>query len=114
MNCFLVVLLGTKGAIYALLLTEGLLAVVTGWQSREDFSAKNFFSGLFRYLLLASIMGAVVFWVGLRLPQTIATTGLLIVLGCAVYGVSLVLIRDPNVIYLLKQIFGKGAINRGQ
>ena len=114
LNCFLVVLLGTKGAIYALLLTEGLLAVVTGWQSREDFSAKNFFSGLFRYLLLASIMGAVVFWVGLRLPQTIATTGLLIVLGCAVYGVSLVLIRDPNVIYLLKQIFGKGAINRGQ
>ncbi len=111
-NYVFVFWLGTKGAIFALFLTEGILAVIAGWLARQSYSIGRFLKSLIRYLVLSTIMGGVIFLAGQRLPKTIWATALLIGFGCVVYVVGLVLSRDSNLLYVLNQIFRKGSVNR--
>lgn len=94
------VILGTETSILLLLL----------WMSRGKIHLSRLAGSVIKYGLLSLLMGGAVACLGQRMPPVLTTTLLQCVLGVGLYGAALLLLRDSNVLFMLKTL--KGARRR--
>ncbi len=104
LNFVLVSMIGTRGAILALFVTELFFVLVGGWMARNAFSKVLLIKRLLLYMALAALMGVIVFKVGQWLPQTMGATILMIGIGGTVYLTELLLVREQNLLYLFAML----------
>lgn len=90
------------GALIATVISEFTNMIIMMFFARAFFDMKFFLRDFIKYIFFGVIMGAIIYYIGLVLEPKMLTTLLQIGIGVLFYGVSLLLVRDKNMIMILR------------
>lgn len=102
-NLFLINMLGALGAAIGSVLAECSILLILIYYSRDVLSLTGIVKGVARYGGAAALMGVITWGIGLLLKTTVACLLLQTLVGVLTYGIILTIIKDPFLIFVLKQ-----------
>lgn len=108
LNLILIHFLDAVGASIATIFAELSVTMVQIWYVRNQLPLRDCFVSIFRYLLLGLIMLGTVWGIGKMLPDGVVSLCIMIVVGMLVYGLGLIISKDP-ILYLGLSMFEKKA-----
>ena len=95
LNLFLIRAFAARGAAIASVVAELVVSAVQLYFVRREIRVLSVLKLLLRYGILAAIMGGVGYAVSLYAPQGILGIALIVLPCVALYGILLLLTRDP-------------------
>lgn len=108
LNLILIHFLDAVGASIATVFAELSVTMVQIWYVRNQLPLQECFVSIFRYLLLGLIMLGTVWGIGKILPDGVVSLGIMVAAGMLVYGLGLIISKDP-ILYLGLRMFKKKA-----
>ena len=103
-NIILIPKFQAYGALIATVMSEYTNMLIMMFFAREFFDMKSFLQSFAKYVLLGIFMGVITYSIGLVLEPKMLTTFLQILVGVLVYCVSLLLVRDKNMLLFLRMV----------
>jgi O-antigen/teichoic acid export membrane protein len=95
LNLFLIRAFAARGAAIASVVAELVVSAVQFYFVRREIRVISVLKLLFRYGIFAAIMGGVGYTVSLYAPQGILGIALIVLPCVAIYGILLLVTRDP-------------------
>ncbi|WP_308557606.1 flippase [uncultured Lactobacillus sp.] len=105
LNIPLIHLWGLNGAMWSTVISETAVTLYQLWAVRHLLSFKRLFHGMWKYFISGLIMFVVVFRMNRNLSETWLMMGLEIIVGAAVYGVLVILLKAP-IVKQAKELIG--------
>lgn len=109
-NLILIPIMGTMGAIIATVVTEATVALMELWFMRDIFSPKEFFHGIWKYLISGGVVFAIVYYMDYHMSMSIFSYLAQAAVGVIVYVILLLVLR-AGVVPIVKP-FIKGFLKK--
>lgn len=107
LNIFFIYFFKAIGAAIASVFAETVIAITQLVIVRKELSAYRIFKSSVKYLIAGAIMGVLLFFERRYFAPSIINTLIMVLSGTAVYGVSLLVMKDDFLIGNIKQILNK-------
>ena len=107
MNFILIPKLGAKGAIISSVLAEIIIIIIQAIDVRHDYNIGIIFHGAHKYIIGSAIMFVPVYLIGMYFKPVMLTTIFQAVVGVAIYGIYLLVIRDSFTMDAIGNILNK-------
>ena len=95
------------GTVVASVISEYIIVAVQLYMIRKEISVWPLIKGSFSKIVACIGMGIVLWFVAGKLVSGIVNTCILVIIGAAVYGIILVVLRDKTVKYVFEKILCK-------
>ena len=107
LNFLLIPLFHENAAAFTTLLSETLNILICIFYTKSEIEYKVLFRNIKNYLIGAGIMGGALFLAGIVAPPTYIVLFISIVIGCFIYFLYLILVKDEMALYVRNQIIEK-------
>ena len=113
-NLILIPRFGSYGATVGSIIAEGVITSIYIYLTYKFISYKKAFSKYYTYIIAASIMGIIVYLIGMLSINSILITVCQLFFGCIIYFVILLLFKNEDVLNILHSVtyMVKGKIKR--
>lgn len=107
LNIILIYTIGTVGAIIASVAAETIIMIYQLIYARKVFSIKRILLCGWKNVIAGVLMFLVLYFVAGNWESSVINTLLIILIGCVIYFVLIIALRDEFIINLIKKLFSK-------
>ena len=107
LNIILIPLFNTYGAVIASICAELLISCMYLYFGKDYISVRDIAKDSFKYLIMATVMGVAIYFIGKLLPVTVTSSVIQIGAGILIYFAGLLILRDGMLIDTLKRVIAK-------